>query len=129
MATTIKGVVGGGLTISASPATVNVPTGNWGGTIGDYFNTSTLMGTNVFKVKLVVDNDTYTRYVGITLGSIHTIRAIPQHISPSDAVYRVVCDTHTKAYIQVMGRTGASCSFYISWSPEINAHTPDVTDY
>ena len=110
---------GGGTTFSASPAIVSVPTGET--TISDsgqYFTFPN--GVIVIKVysKSIPD---FVSYVGITSGSQHTFK-----------IYRD--DVHSYSLVCIMDDVNwlsdaETRAFVLSWSPEINTHKPDVTDY
>lgn len=82
-----------------------------------------------------------TTFVGVTpyreymlTGELPYERPDEQEIFYMDAVlYNVVTGTNKSVYwigVDEYNADGAdSLSFTISWSPEINTHTPNVTDY
>lgn len=136
--------MGGGVTISASPATINIPTESTN------FNHTGIFtppkNVKVVKVRLY-GTDYYgneideTTFVGVTpsreyrlTGELPYERPDEQEISYMDAVlYNVVTGTNKLVYwigVDEYNADGADpLSFTISWSPEINTHTPTVTDY
>ena len=95
----------------------------------------------VVKVRLYGNEIDETTFVGVTpsreyrlTGELPYERPDEQEIFYMDAVlYNVVTGTNKLVYW--IGETeynadGADpLSFTISWSPEINTHTPNVTDY
>ena len=138
MATTIKGVVGGGLTISASPATVSVPTGYLVENESDYdYITETITipnGIKVIEVHASASAD-YTDYPIVL-----SIRSDNKHWHSDDGDYYGISYngyigvTPNKQYtvnVSVSGRdvNGHIDSFYIRYSPEINNKTPTIKDY
>lgn len=89
------------------------------------------LGVNV--VKCEVDGISGTDiYVGVSPGLSHLLKnVIADNPMLPDITSRIVCDSHggiewckwqiPREYIRI------TC--VISWSPEINTHTPTVTDY
>ena len=144
MATTIKGVVGGGTNDQCFPATVSIPTGSINFNYQGVFTPPT--NVKVVKVRLY-GVDYYgnkideTTFVGVTpsreyrlTGELPFERPNWDEIFFMDAVlYNYNTVTGTKVYwigVDEYNADGAeSLSFTISWSPEINTHTPNVTDY
>lgn len=114
MATTMKGVIGGGTTFSASPATVSVPTGK----VSVTRNTTFTVPAGVKVIYVSMDNP---KYVGVTPNSTHRI----EWRYGSRTILR--CTSHNKDW----GTNNHSSRprAIISWSPSINTHTPDVNDY
>lgn len=145
MATTMKGIIGGGgTTFSASPATVSIPTGSTNFNYRGIFTPPP--NVKVVKVRLYgVDNYgnkiDETTFVGVTpsreyrlTGELPYERPDEQEIFYMDAVlYSVVTGTNKLIYWIGVDEYNADnadpLSFTISWSPEINTHTPTVTDY
>lgn len=136
--------MGGGVTFSASLATINIPTGSTNFNYTGIFTPP--KNVKVVKVRLY-GIDYYgneideTTFVGVTpsreyrlTGELPYERQDEQEIFYMDAVlYNVVTGVNKLVYW--IGETeynadGADpLSFTISWSPEINTHTPTVTDY
>lgn len=144
MATTLKGTIRGGVTFIASPATINIPTGSTNFNYTGIFTPPP--NVKVVKVRLY-GTDYYgnkideTTFVGVTpsreyklTGELPFERQDEQEMFYMDAVlYNVVTGTNKLVYwigVDEYNADGAdplSCT--ISWSPEINTHTPTVTDY
>ena len=129
--------MGGGTTFSASPATVNIPTGSTTINIydaGDGLDFTVPAGIHVLEVTLTLYDKPYTAYVGVTPNSSHVLW--PQVFSNSSNQVSEVdlfCVTHSSndnllTWLVVKG-TGVYGNIDISWSPKINTHTPTVTDY
>ena len=123
-----KGTISRDETINANPATLIVPTGSIelsydGGAV----NFTVPAGVRVLKV----DNAYHSviKYVGVTPGSVHKLQ-VTRHVRGWGHMYRLNCITHDKEYNGVNGKCfNKDHHFVISWSPEINTHSPDVTDY
>lgn len=126
MAATLKGTIWGGVTISASPATVSIPSGSI------YIKPD---GTERFTVPngikvLYVEGF----YVGVTPGSTHIWNLQTDYIEPHHVMeYEIYCRTHNKHNVAQWEKTASneydSYGATISWSSEINNHTPDSYDY
>lgn len=138
MATTIKGVVGGGLTISASPATVSVSTGKIilkDSMVDRNYSLTIPSGVKVLEVYLSIDSlaEGVEGVIYITNNkSDKTWAEVPGWWEDGfpDDITNYVGVTPGKTYslnIQI-GIDGGS-SGYIAYSPEINNKTPDVYDY
>lgn len=137
MATTIKGVVGGGLTISASPATeIVIPTG--------YLLNEDDYGDNITR-SIIIPN-------GVHVIRVHAV-ARNEDSSTDEQVYMsIYSDNKTwytdaqDGYVTFVGYIGvtpnkqynvtldiiavsSSYRLQIEYSPEINKQTPTVTDY
>lgn len=74
------------------------------------------------------------KYVGVTPGSVHRLEVERYSHNKYHHVdlycYRLICVSHSKKYNDVNNKcSNDQHSFRVSWSPEINTHTPDVTDY
>ena len=123
-----KGTISKDETINANPATLIVPTGSIelsydGGAV----NFTVPAGVRVLKV----DNAHHgvVKYVGVTPGSVHKLQ-VTRHGGWHTRKCRLTCMTHSKDYNDVNGKcSNKDHHFYVYWSPEINAHNPDVTDY
>lgn len=113
MATTMKGVIGGGTTFSASPATVSVPTGSV------YVDRNTTF-TVPAGVKVIYVNMDNSNYVGVTPNSGHTLT----WYYGSRTILK--CN-HNKEWGKNNHPSKRKAT--ISWSPEINKQTPTITDY
>lgn len=138
MATTIKGVVGGGLTISASPATIDIPTGKIILENSMYDKNYLLTipsGVKVLEVYLSIDSldEGAEGYIRILNNNSHKIWADIQGWWENDS------DDDTTNYVGVTpGKTyslfismevDGDSSGYIAYSPEINNKTPTIYDY
>lgn len=118
--------MGGGVTISATPATISVPSGSI--YIGPD-DSKRFTVPNGIKVLYVEGN-----YVGVTPGSTHiwvlqTNYEEPHHVME----YEIYCFTHNRRQIAIWDEDDVSeddtVGATIYYSPEINTHTPDNTDY
>ena len=138
----MKGIFTRNTTFTATAAQVNIPTGS---TNFNYKGVFTPPNVKVVKVRLY-GIDYYgnkideTTFVGVTpsreyklTGELPYERPDEQEIFYIDAVlYNLVTDTNKVYWI---GETEHNADgvdlldFTISWSPEINTHTPTVTDY
>lgn len=83
-------------------------------------------GVHVIKVNC---DQVDTVYVGVTPNTTHHIDIYIDE-DPYLEVFDwlVECVAHNKVYIDNNGNNDSGI-VDISWSPEINTHTPDVTDY
>lgn len=110
-------------------ATVDVPTG-----------TVSIESTGEFTVPTgvtVIEVSQYNLgvvYVGVTPGTKHSLRIGWDMIRPAHYRTYITCDSHNKRYLRDVIMTSddeqePSPVFYVGWSPEINTHKPDVTDY
>lgn len=89
-------------------------------------------GVRVIKACMYGWPDYYASYVGVTQGSQHTFKI--KKISIAEGIdYRLVCIQHLGDVewdsIRI-GEDEPTKGFYkLEWSPEINMHTPTITDY
>lgn len=111
---------------SVTAASVNVPTGEI--TVDDAVDFTVPNGVRVLKVS--ENYSSYSRYVGVTPNTTHHLVLGLEEDDPGVRMtYRLECSTHHyKQYIAWMS-SEYSESAVIRWSPEINNHTPDFTDY
>lgn len=128
------GVINGDRTINATYATL-IPTGSIE-MENDEGLTYTLFTVPAGIRVLKVENSYHgiIKYVGVTPGSVHNLNverySHNKYHHVSLYCYRLICVSHSKKYNDVNNNCSNSRhSFRISWSPEINTHTPDVTDY
>ena len=140
MATTMKGIIGGGggTTFSASPATVNALTGSVIFKDDDDSTTKSIaIPAWVRVIKSIFffrDGDAIADpvYIGVTPKTIHTLEYIASWNDMNDgyAEYELRCNTHSKTlnYESLDGEANFNVDAKIEWSPEINAHTPTITD-
>ena len=138
MATTIKGVVGGGLTISASPATINIPTGKIileDSMVNRNYSLTIPSGVKVLEVYLSINSLAEGVEGVIYIANNKSdktwvdVQGWWEDGFPDD-ITNYVGVTPGKAYslnIQ-MGIDGSS-SGYIAYSPTINNKTPTIYDY
>lgn len=74
-------------------------------------------------------------YVGVTSGSQHTLESFTGGDAQPTTPHGVVCITHESSennYIEwvcIPLPHEADPEYRLSWSPEINTHTPNITDY
>nr|DAG40472.1 MAG TPA: hypothetical protein [Caudoviricetes sp.] len=143
MATTLKGTIwGGGVTFSASPATVSVPTGSVNFTyVGEF---TIPQGVHVVKARLYGTNyyggeTSKTAFVAVTPNKKYRLMGVWPFEYSEEQTERFYADeiliNNTIGGVSWIGPSVYDLSevdnlnFTISWSPEINTHTPDVTDY
>lgn len=72
-----------------------------------------------------------TAYVGVTPGTAHVLRHDTEDVN-ARILHNVWCDTHSGTGVLLSWLTkddDGDEPVTIAWSPEINNHTPDVTDY
>lgn len=112
---------GGGVTFSASPATVNIPTGSKVVTVKHETSFSFTVPENIHI--LLIDNDANHNsiYVAVKPLTTHTY----EFGDSSWGACRFACKTHSCGFFRAKTKT----SLTISWSPEINTHTSEVYDY
>lgn len=111
---------------SVTAASVNVPTGEI--TVGDSVDFTVPNGVRVLEVS--ENYSSYSRYVGVTPNTTHHLVLGLEEDDPGVRMtYRLECSTHH--YKQYIAWTSSEYSerAVIRWSPEINNHTPDITDY
>lgn len=121
----VTGTFTGDLTFSASAATQSVPTGSY----SDYgkFTWTVPEGVKVVYI------DRWSSYVGVTPKKKYTWGSYWELDGDSGEECQYLWSYVSN--VELLGETagspvddgGVSCT--ISWSPEINTHTPDVTDY
>lgn len=138
MATTMKGVVGGGLTISASPATIDIPTGKIAladSTVDRNYSLTIPSGVKVLEVYLSIDSldEGAEGLLYITNNKNGNTWADVsgwwEDVFPDDITnYVGVTPGKTYSLIINMDVYGSS-SGYIAYSPTINNKTPTITDY
>lgn len=118
-------------TINANPATLIVPTGSIEMSYGDSVNFTVPAGVSVLAITTAGAFGKVPIYVGVTPGSVHRFTVTRKHYYVSHGGYPynyyLKCATHGDKVLRSHGRT--SSHFTISWSPEINTHTPKATDY
>lgn len=111
---------------SVTAASVNVPTGEI--TVDDAVDFTVPNGVRVLEVS---DNySSYSRYVGVTPNTTHHLVLGLEEYDPGvRMVYSLECSTHHHKQYIAWESSEYSESAVIRWSPEINNHTPDFTDY
>lgn len=135
MATTLKGTIwGGGLTISASPATATVPTGSVDIRLDQTTFFTVPAGIIILCAELPPNSSPANiRYVGVTPKSNHTFQLIGGYNNATfpPYFYQLICNTHNDMRYGIIKFPGEVNNIFarISWSPKINTHTPDFTDY
>ena len=111
---------------SVTAASVNVPTGEI--TVGGAEDFTVPNGVRVLEVS--ENYSSYSRYVGVTPNTTHhLVLGLEENDPGVRMTYRLECSTHHyKQYISWNSSEYSECAV-IRWSPEINNHTPDFTDY
>lgn len=98
---------------------------------GDSVNFTVPAGVRVLAITTAGAFGKVPKYVGVTPGSVHRFTVTRKHYyRPHGGYpynYYLKCATHGDKVLRSHGRT--SSHFTISWSPEINTHTPKATDY
>lgn len=128
MATTLKGVVGGGLTFSASPATASVPTGEHRFKAVWVSDSQFTVPNGITVVMVSSTNSDAKRYIGVTPGKTYklTVTAKPPNAPPIPGIFLIRLAHDNTVWCFAPEDTTV---FIISWSPEINKQTPLITDY
>ena len=73
-----------------------------------------------------------TAYVGVTPGTAHVLRHDTENVNGGARIlHNVWCGTHSAlTWLEwLTNDADGDEPVTIAWSPEINNHTPDVTDY
>lgn len=95
-----------------------IPTGEITITYSDVIHFTVPYGVHVLQVSSM--NGHRVNYIGVTPNYTHVI-----HVKSYSEYYSLICSTHNdKQWL-----TSDDKHFTILWSPEINKHTPDITDY
>ena len=111
---------GGGLTFTASPAIVSVPTGSKVVTVKHETSFSFTVPENIhiLHIENTANNSIYI-----------AVKPLTTHIYEfGDSAWgscRFACKTHSCGFFRAKTKTPLT----ISWSPEINTHTSDFNDY
>ena len=113
----------------AEKAIVDVPTGTVSIELTGKFTVPT--GVTVIKVSHI---DLGVAYVGVTPGTEHSLRFVWIERDPGDYNMYITCDSHDKRYLDDVitleyPDQDICAVFDVDWSPEINTHKPDFTDY
>lgn len=109
---------GWGLTFTASPATVSIPTGQITITSKGYVNF--VVPQRITRVQVKSEGYIFN-YVSVTPNSYHRLY-VGENSDDNGTVYYLACDTHTTACNNGFSDVGR---FTISWSTEINKHAAD----
>lgn len=111
---------------SVTAASVNVPTGKI--TVDNAVDFTVPNGVRVLKVS--DDYSSHSRYIGVTPNTTHhLVLGLEEDDPGSRMTYRLECSTHHYEQYIAWKSSEYSESAVIRWSPEINNHTPDFTDY
>lgn len=110
-------------------AAVNVPTG----TVSIDGNGEFTVPTGVTVIQ-VSHPDLGVVNVGVTPSTKHSLSIDWDMLRPSHYRTYIMCDSHNVKYLEDVITTeyddqDPSIVFDVDWSPEINKHAPDVTDY
>ena len=139
MSTTIKGVVGGGLTFTASPATeIVIPTGylvdrsNDDNSITEYITIPNgVKAIEVYAAAHITDNTDHL--INLYISSNKSWFCSSGYMEIDGTVYvGVTPNKRYTVYVDTKTRDGEDCRidrFYIKYSLAINNKTPTVTDY
>lgn len=111
---------------TATAAQVNVPTGSV--QVSSYtVNFTVPTGITVIEVSHPVLG---VVYVGVTPNTKHSLKIDCDMLDTDLFRTYITCDSHDVLYLEdVDVDDDTSLVFYVDWSPEINTHKPDVTDY
>ena len=110
----------GGVTISASPATVSIPTGIFE-SYSERFTFTVPHGVKVIKIYQFPNQSSYATYIGVIPNSVHKLYWKVKYGDNYDTYY-LQCTSHKNK--QWYEERNAS-HIYIEWSPEINKHAAD----
>lgn len=111
---------------SVTAASVNVPTGEI--TVDGAVDFTVPNGVRVLEVS--ENYSSYSRYVGVTPNTTHHLVLGLEEKDPGVRMtYCLKCSTHHYKQYIAWASSEYSERAVIRWSPEINNHTPDVTDY
>jgi hypothetical protein len=117
---------------TATNATVNIPSGNTTVTVSGY-NSASFTVPNGVKVVLVDAYGGDGIYVGVTPNKTYSLggwEPLEHHTGDTgEAFLQSGSGVYWWGYPPDDFPDQARFGFVISWSPEINTHTPDVTDY
>lgn len=107
-----------------------VPTGN---IIIDGADTF-IVPSGINVIEIYIDALDAVVYVGVTPNTTHSIYMDMLQIGPTRWYINVGCSSHNKTYVSNPVTSDEpdmepSSVMKISWSPEINKHAPNVTDY
>lgn len=114
---------------SATTASVNVPTGDI--SVDGSVNFTVPPGVTVIRLL----GEFPETYVGVTPNTTHTISIDLNEVRENIFRVEVMCSSHQITYAHDINQINDGDDFsymehiLISWSPEINKETPDVTDY
>lgn len=106
-----------------------ISTGATGITVGDPFEFTVPPGITIIEICGVENGDAYTshiQYVGVTPGKTYSLFA--RLVLPPPPRASLLIDTDNNINWAKLV-TILVDSFTLSWSPEINKQTPNVTDY
>lgn len=119
-----------GVVFSASPATeIVAPTGSVTIPFNDSLRVNIPLGVNVVKCELGGKSGTDI-YVGVSPNSSHMLYNVIHDNSQLPVIMnKIDCDSHGGIEWCKWQTPREDIRWTISWSPEINTHTPDITDY
>lgn len=121
-----SGIFTNNTSFTASAATVDVPTGSV--TLSFNMDFTVPAGVNVIKVN-PQGSGRYVSYVGVTPGTKHHLQPFVGH-SQGMVGYGIKCTSHQDKYWIIFTIPAeVDIKYTLSWSPEINTHTPKVNDY
>ena len=140
MATTMKGIIGGGLTFTASPATVSIPTGylvNEQNTYNDDITRTITIPNGIHVIEVYANassshEEDYPVYMTVSSNNKQWYRGGDYGETVSFLGYIGVTPNKRysiRVYVGVRGGESYIDRFYIKYSPEINNKTPTLTDY
>ena len=116
----------GGVTFSACPATVSVPTGDLNVSISTNFT----VPSSVNVVMVTCDGPYPIRYIGVTPQKRYNLAlSIKGQGFPPYPEYTLSRLEHITGSKGIVWQLAFSDNYNISWSPEINKQTPTITDY
>lgn len=120
----------GGVVFSASPATeIVAPTGSVTIPFNDSLRVNIPLGVNVAKCELGGKSGTDI-YVGVSPNSSHMLYNVIHGNNQLPVIMnKIVCDSHGGIEWCKWQTPREDIRWTISWSSEINTHTPDITDY
>ncbi len=133
MPTTLKGTIWGGVVFSASPATINIPTGRIDLEIDQQQTITIPIGIKVVlaTVNILITDDSHHATLGIRNESSNKlwVRAVTMDGDTKESE-KYIGVTAGKQYALYVNSTNVyDGNAYLKYSPSINNVTPDITDY
>ena len=92
-----------------------------------------IVPSKIHVIKIYIAALNAAVYVGVTPNTTHSIYIYMRQVASVRWEINMMCSSHNTLYVSSRVATAEneepSMTMEISWSPEINKHTPNVTDY